>query len=46
MSEPHSVTLDLDDGSGKVLVIPFDPDNTDYQEYQAWLIEGNTPDPV
>ena len=46
MSEPHSVTLDLDDGSGKVLVIPFDPDNTDYQEYQAWVAEGNTPAPV
>ena len=24
--------------------IPFDPDNTDYQEYLAWVDEGNTPD--
>ena len=24
--------------------IPFDPDNTMYQEYLEWLAEGNTPE--
>ena len=26
--------------------IPFDPDNTDYQAYLAWVEEGNTPQPA
>ena len=37
-SEVCAVTI-----MGKQISIPFDPANTDYQAYLAWLAEGNTP---
>ena len=27
---------------GTIWSVPFDPDNTDYQEYLEWVSKGNT----
>ena len=31
---------------GSQISIPFDPMNTDYQEYLKWVAEGNQPEPA
>tara|TARA_B100000242_G_scaffold141997_1_gene100995 strand:+ start:1750 stop:1923 length:174 start_codon:yes stop_codon:yes gene_type:complete len=38
----ESSIIKIEDGS----TIPFDPANTDYQEYLQWIEEGNTPEPA
>ncbi len=36
-----------DDADSSVnLSIPINEENTDYQEYLAWVAEGNSPDPA
>ena len=34
------------DEDGSISFIPYCPDNTDYQDYLAWVAEGNTADPA
>ena len=31
---------------GLITCFPFNPDNTDYQAYLAWVALGNTPQPA
>jgi hypothetical protein len=41
VQEPNCVQR-INDGA----FIPFDPANTDYQAYLAWIEQGNVPEPA
>ena len=43
LSEPDGVIYD--DGNGSISSFLFDSNNPDYQQYLAWLEEGNEPLP-
>ncbi len=42
-TEPNAI--EKMDGNYRV-VIPFNKDNRDYQEYLSWVAEGNTAEPA
>jgi hypothetical protein len=37
-----NVCIRLDEKNGVIVLIPPDPSNTYYQQYLAWVAEGNT----
>ena len=39
-------SITKNDGSGLILSIPINLENTDYQNYLKWVAEGNTPEPA
>jgi hypothetical protein len=46
INSPEGVTLNLVQRLADNAFIPFDPANTDYQEYLKWVAEGNEPLPA
>ena len=44
--EVSGVLLKSDDPNHSGWSIPFDESNTDYQEYLAWVAEGNEAEPA
>ncbi len=42
ITNAENITVIKKDNYGGEFSIPFDPENTDYQEYLKWVDEGNT----
>ena len=40
----QDTVIKIDSAKTQKTFIPFDPDNTDYQEYLEWVADGNTAD--
>ena len=40
------IKIVLKEVDGVLYSIPFDPANTDYQAFLAWVAEGNEPEPA
>ena len=46
ITNAENITVIKKDNYGGEFSIPFDPENIQYQEYLAWVADGNTPDPA
>ena len=42
ITNAENITVIKKDNNGGEFSNPFDPENTDYQEYLKWVDEGNT----
>tara|TARA_R100001480_G_C4590495_1_gene161442 strand:+ start:120 stop:299 length:180 start_codon:yes stop_codon:yes gene_type:complete len=46
ISETVTCIKKTQSGTTPILMIPLSEDNTDYQEYLAWVADGNTAEPA